>query len=647
MPKFTHVKKYESYSKTLYQQVGENDKNVSPKSAEEVPTSNTDNRLNRRLRNSNSRQAVSAQHIEELDSIAKSKNGLKTSTELMKYIRKLWNDNIKQLVVSKNWIADHISNERSKYKRELGGSSVYYQSKYNAGKIAVSITKYDLPNSKTSSPKYLQYITNLKNKIKSLFKRKGNSVTEATNQYVPLEYATTTDSYDEFSDYILNVDLQLVLAHLDRLKNDRSTGLPPKPIFIYGAPGIGKTSIVNSFAKMYGLTVLRMDLSTRDATDLLGVQYPSEHNKNRAELLIPRIWPDPEKEEKGPGGILFFDELNRADGLMVNATMAFLDDRGFSGVYKLPDNWIIVSAGNRTVDSELVNEMDSALAGRFSAIMNYRVTFDEWRNWAEKNDAVDPKILEFISIDPDNRFYTLHSGAEGYPYGSPRTWESASNTYRYKMRKIENAEPDDPIYGNVKGNKAALEKHILDAFATVVGPSLGREITKFLMTDIDWTADDAKIIFTDPENAPKPKPSADGYYNPEDMKLLAKALNRAAYEYSAEHKEELPEEYIRNVIRYVDEFLKEGETHDDFIKDTIKSSLEGMLGRKPKMLEIKKSRMAKIYADWLKNKEDSMLSGEDQSSQGDDDMNFIQQEFNNVAENKSNNLSHLNNFDNF
>ena len=166
-----------------------------------------------------------------------------------------------------------------------------------------------------------------------------------------------------------------------------------KPMFIYGAPGIGKTELVAQVCERLSIAFLPVELRYSQPVDLIGVpkvidekisssQYGSGVTRSNPPMFWPRsnwpkgIIPEGMTEEDGPGGYIFFDEFNRADSYVMDSLMQFVQTRALPGTdYKLPSKWGIVAAGNRPKDdrSDKIKDMGSAMIDRFN-LVNYVAT---------------------------------------------------------------------------------------------------------------------------------------------------------------------------------------------------------------------------------------------------------------------------------
>ena len=131
----------------------------------------------------------------------------------------------------------------------------------------------------------------------------------------------------------------------------------PLSVMIWGAPGIGKSSIVAQVAAAHGLPCIDLRLSQLAPADLRGLPV-ADHEQGVARLLPPEFLP------RSGSGILFLDEINLAPpALQVVAKQLVLDRR--VGSYTLPEGWLVWAAGNRKEDRAAVFDMPAPLANRF------------------------------------------------------------------------------------------------------------------------------------------------------------------------------------------------------------------------------------------------------------------------------------------
>lgn len=184
-----------------------------------------------------------------------------------------------------------------------------------------------------------------------------------------------------------------------------------QPIFVWGPPGVGKSSVIKAAAKQRSVPIIDLRLTLLDSVDLRG--FPHMVN-NRMHFATPGFFPTDGE------GILFLDEMNAAAPAVQAAAYQLVLDRK-SGEYELPDGWAIIAAGNRETDQGVTYTMPAPLANRFTHI-DFEVHFDDWRKWAIEN-GIKPEIVNFISFRP-GMLNEFDPDKRAFP--TPRSWEFVS-----------------------------------------------------------------------------------------------------------------------------------------------------------------------------------------------------------------------------
>ena len=187
------------------------------------------------------------------------------------------------------------------------------------------------------------------------------------------------------------------------------------PVFLWGPPGIGKSSIVSQIAREKGIACIDLRLSLLDPTDLRGIPFYNAE-ENEAVWAPASFLPDGSE----PEGILFLDELNTAAPMVQASAYQLILDRRI-GEYRLPDGWAIVAAGNRESDRGVVFRMAAPLANRF-VHLEMEASVEEWKKWA-RSAQIDPSIVAFISYRPDALFTFGQGKDDSRSFATPRTWE--------------------------------------------------------------------------------------------------------------------------------------------------------------------------------------------------------------------------------
>ena len=110
------------------------------------------------------------------------------------------------------------------------------------------------------------------------------------------------------------------------------------PLFV-GNPGIGKTVIIDKFAKDKGVKIVELITSQMSPFEISGIAYPDKDSKKMEYYNFDKL------ENLVDGDILFFDELLNGNPVVLNACLTILEQRRFISGKPLP-NIMIVAAAN-------------------------------------------------------------------------------------------------------------------------------------------------------------------------------------------------------------------------------------------------------------------------------------------------------------
>jgi hypothetical protein len=182
-------------------------------------------------------------------------------------------------------------------------------------------------------------------------------------------------------------------------------------VMLWGAPGVGKSSVVAQVANARNLEFVDVRLSQLAPTDLRGLPVP-ENGVSR--------WFPPEFLPTSGQGVLFLDELNMAPPTMQGMAQQLILDRKV-GSYVLPDGWFVWAAGNRKEDRASVFDMPAPLANRFLHL-EVESDLESFKRYGLER-GLSEQILAFLSFRPN----LLHAMDSKHPaWASPRSWEMAS-----------------------------------------------------------------------------------------------------------------------------------------------------------------------------------------------------------------------------
>ena len=195
-----------------------------------------------------------------------------------------------------------------------------------------------------------------------------------------------------------------------------------RPLFIWGPPGIGKSDIVSQITDSFeNSKLIDIRLSLWDPTDIKGMPYYAA-NDNTMKWAPPMELPDAAMAKKYKTIVLFLDEMNSAAPAVQAAAYQLILNRKV-GTYVLPDNVLIVAAGNRDADKGVTYRMPAPLANRF-VHLELKVDFDDWFQWAVNND-IHQDVVGYLTFSKKD-LYDFDPKSPSRSFATPRSWSFVS-----------------------------------------------------------------------------------------------------------------------------------------------------------------------------------------------------------------------------
>lgn len=217
-----------------------------------------------------------------------------------------------------------------------------------------------------------------------------------------------------------------------------------RPVFIWGPPGIGKSEIVDSITQERSGYMIDMRLALMEPTDLRGIPVPNM-NTGLMEWLPPADLPTQELADQFECVVLFLDEMNQAPQSVQAAAYQLILNRRL-GNYKLPDNVLIVAAGNRESDRGVAYRMPSPLANRF-VHLEMTTDFEDWQTWALENN-VDPEVVGYVTANKMD-LMNFDPRTASRAFATPRSWTFVSQMLPQEGEQISDSRLHDLIAGTV------------------------------------------------------------------------------------------------------------------------------------------------------------------------------------------------------
>lgn len=143
-------------------------------------------------------------------------------------------------------------------------------------------------------------------------------------------------------------------------------------------------------------------------------------------------------ESKGVVNILLLDEISAAPQSVQAAAYQITLDRVVIGEHKLPDNCIVIAAGNRTTDKSVAYKIPKGLANRLMHI-EVESNFEAWKKWAIEA-GINDKVIGFLSFR-QSYLINFDSSSDDLAFATPRSWEMVSNILNNVSDDIDRVYP--------------------------------------------------------------------------------------------------------------------------------------------------------------------------------------------------------------
>ena len=194
-----------------------------------------------------------------------------------------------------------------------------------------------------------------------------------------------------------------------------------RPLFLWGPPGIGKSELVEGIAQELGGIMYDCRLGQMEPTDIRGIPF---YNKDTGKMdwAPPVDLPDEETASQYPLVVLFMDEMNSAPASVQAAAYQLILNRRV-GKYRLPDNVVMVAAGNRESDKGVTFRMPTPLANRFIH-QEMKVDFASYQEWAVKN-KIHKDVVGYLSFAKQD-LYDFDAKSASRAFATPRSWTFVS-----------------------------------------------------------------------------------------------------------------------------------------------------------------------------------------------------------------------------
>ena len=204
-----------------------------------------------------------------------------------------------------------------------------------------------------------------------------------------------------------------------------------RPVFLMGPPGIGKTAIMEQVAADLGVGLVSYSMTHHTRQSALGLPFiekkiygGTEYSVSEYTMseIIASVYDMMEKTGLKEG-ILFLDEINCVSETLAPAMLQFLQYKIF-GRHRVPEGWIVVTAGNPPEYNNSVREFDIVTWDRLKRI-DVEPDYDVWKEHVYKK-GIHPAILTYLDIKKSD-FYKIETTVDGKSFVTARGWSDLSD----------------------------------------------------------------------------------------------------------------------------------------------------------------------------------------------------------------------------
>ena len=216
---------------------------------------------------------------------------------------------------------------------------------------------------------------------------------------------------DEYGDYRIPIERQ-------------------RPVFLLGAPGIGKTAVMEQIAQEMDIALVSYSMTHHTRQSALGLPFISHKKYQGAEFdvseytmseIVASVYETMEATGKTEG-ILFLDEINCVSETLAPSMLQFLQYKTF-GKHQIPQGWVVATAGNPPQFNRSVREFDIVTMDRLK-VLEVEADYETWRNYGV-NKGIHGAILTYLDIKKQD-FYVIENTVDGKSYVTARGWEDLS-----------------------------------------------------------------------------------------------------------------------------------------------------------------------------------------------------------------------------
>lgn len=233
-----------------------------------------------------------------------------------------------------------------------------------------------------------------------------------------------------------------------------------RPIFLLGAPGLGKTAIMEQIAQELGIALVSYSMTHHTRQSALGLPFIRHKEYEGMEYdvseytmseIISSVY-DVMEESGIKEGILFLDEINCVSETLAPSMLQFLQYKVF-GRHKVPEGWVIVTAGNPPEYNKSVREFDVVTMDRLK-VLEIEADYKTWKDYAAVK-GLHNAVTNYLELKKDD-FYHIEMTVNGRSYVTARGWEDVSEIIT--LYEEENLKVDETLVGQYLRNERIVKE---------------------------------------------------------------------------------------------------------------------------------------------------------------------------------------------
>lgn len=219
-----------------------------------------------------------------------------------------------------------------------------------------------------------------------------------------------------------------------------------RPLFLMGPPGVGKTQIMEQVARECNVGLVAYTITHHTRQSAVGLPFITEKEYGGktysvTEYTMSEIVASIYDKIESTGlteGILFIDEINCVSETLAPTMLQFLQYKTF-GNHRIPDGWVIVTAGNPPEYNKSVRDFDVVTLDRIKLI-HVEPDYEVWKAYAYEHD-LHPAVISYLNTRTEN-FCRIETTVDGRFFATPRGWEDLSRFIQIYERLGKKADRD-------------------------------------------------------------------------------------------------------------------------------------------------------------------------------------------------------------